>query len=77
MSDTEQTSDRAVLAELRMACCPTPEPTIERDSDDPTVWEIVCETCDETLAYIIAPEDDPLEDANGYSRSDLLFGGNW
>jgi hypothetical protein len=22
-------------------------------------------------------EDDPLEDANGYSRSDLLFGGNW
>lgn len=23
------------------------------------------------------PLDDGLEDANGYSRNDLLFGGNW
>lgn len=22
-------------------------------------------------------DDDGLEDANGYSRADLLFGGNW
>jgi hypothetical protein len=28
--------------------------------------------------WLDAPDDDdPLEDAYGYSRSDLLFGGNW
>lgn len=42
---------------------PTDEPTRPEDA-----WWLAGDDED---------EDDPLDDAYGYSRSDLLFGGNW
>lgn len=47
--------------------------------------EVVCDYCgqppesheDSDAGPMTVCEGDPLEDANGYSRSDLLFGGNW
>ena len=53
---TKVTWTRDQFAELRMQCCDDPVPEVYQDADDRTVWEIVCEACAETLAFIIAPE---------------------
>ncbi len=53
---TKMTFTRDQYAELRMSCCDDPQPEVNQDADDRTVWEIVCESCCEVLAYIVAPE---------------------
>lgn len=53
---TKMTFTRDQYAELRMHCCEDPQPEVNQDCDDRTVWEIVCDSCGEVLAYIIAPE---------------------
>jgi hypothetical protein len=43
--------------EIRFDCCPTPEPTIDADSDDPKAWVVRCESCLQDLCFLTAPDD--------------------
>jgi hypothetical protein len=46
-------------------------------SEPPFVMSPVEESEEDADRGMYDEDDDPLEDAYGYSRSDLLFGGNW
>jgi hypothetical protein len=53
--------------------CAKPEPRREGTA----VVDGECPRCGSLVHTEAECDDDPLDDANGYTRSDLLFGGNW